>query len=106
VLLGWLDGRKKQDVMELAQTHGIFCSAVNTTEDVFRDPHVAARGFLVEVDHPYTGPLRYPGAPFRMMRTPWRAGRAPLLGEHTAEVLATLGYSGEDVVRLREQGAI
>jgi crotonobetainyl-CoA:carnitine CoA-transferase CaiB-like acyl-CoA transferase len=106
LLLEWLDGRKKQDVMELAQTHGIFCSAVNTTEDVFRDPHVAERGFLVEVDHPYTGPLRYPGPPFRMMETPWRAGRAPLLGEHTSEVLATLGYAADDVARLREQGAI
>jgi hypothetical protein len=41
----------------------------------------------VEIDHPYTGPLKYPGAQFKMSETPYRAGRAPLLGEHTDSVL-------------------
>ncbi len=42
-----------------------------------------------------------------MSETPWRAGRAPLLGEHTSEVLhERLGYSAEDIARLKEQGAI
>jgi crotonobetainyl-CoA:carnitine CoA-transferase CaiB-like acyl-CoA transferase len=41
-----------------------------------------------------------------MSETPWRPGRAPLLGEHTSEILQGLGYSAEDIARLREQGAV
>jgi crotonobetainyl-CoA:carnitine CoA-transferase CaiB-like acyl-CoA transferase len=41
-----------------------------------------------------------------MAGSAWRAGRAPLLGEHTSEVLGELGYSPTQVTRLREQGAI
>ena len=83
------------------------CGAINTIEDVFNDAHLQYRHFFTEIDHPYTGPLRYPGAQFKMSETPWRAGRAPLLGEHTQEVLTQrLGYSEDDVVKLRSQGAI
>lgn len=106
ILLEWLMRHTKREVMEKSQSVGYMCGAINTMEDVFADPHLAARGFFVEVDHPYTGPLRYPGAQFKMSETPWRAGRAPLLGEHTAEVLEGLGYAAEDVARLRSQGAI
>jgi crotonobetainyl-CoA:carnitine CoA-transferase CaiB-like acyl-CoA transferase len=107
ILLEWLFARTKQEVMEKAQSVGYFCGALNTVQDVFNDPHLAAREFFTEVDHPYTGPLLYPGAQFKMAETPWQAGRAPLLGEHTAEVLMErLGYKSEDIARLREQGAI
>lgn len=107
VLLEWLLQHTKREVMEKSQDVGYPCGAINTMEDVFADPHLQARGFFVEVDHPATGPLTYPGAPFKMTETPWRPGRAPLLGEHTREVLRDrLGYSDEDIVRLREHGAI
>ena len=92
--------------MERSQAVGYMCGAINTVEDVFNDPHLMARNYFVEIDHPYTGPLRYPGAQFKMSETPHRVGRAPLLGEHTDEVLGELGYKNEDVARLRAQGAI
>jgi len=107
LVLEWLLQHTKRDVMEKAQSVGYFCGALNSMEDVFNDPHLAARGYFATVDHPYTGPLRYPGAPFRMEHADWRAGRAPLLGEHTYEVLTErLGLSGPDLARLRAQGAI
>jgi crotonobetainyl-CoA:carnitine CoA-transferase CaiB-like acyl-CoA transferase len=106
LLLEWLLVHTKREVMEASQAAGYMCGAINTMEDVFADPHLAARGFLVEVDHPYAGTLTYPGAPFKMSETPWRAGRAPLLGEHTQQVLNGLGYTDEDVALLRSQGAI
>lgn len=103
----WLLQRGKRQVMEEAQAAGYFCGALYTMEDVFSDPHLKERNFFAEVDHPVAGRLRYPGAPFKMTATPWRAGRAPLLGEHTASVLCDdLGLGNEDIVRLREQGAI
>ena len=99
--------RTKREVMEKAQSAGYFCGAINTMEDVFNDPHLAARDFFAKVDHPVVGELKYPGAPFKMPESPWRAGRAPLLGEHTRDVLCErLGYSASDIVRLREQGVV
>ena len=106
LMLEWLYSMKKHEAMAKAQAAGIFCTALNTIEEVFNDPHLMERGFLVDIDHPYTGTLKYAGAPFHMSEGGWKAGRAPLLGEHTATVLRGLGYDGEDIARLREQGAI
>jgi crotonobetainyl-CoA:carnitine CoA-transferase CaiB-like acyl-CoA transferase len=107
VLLEWLLPRTKREVTERAQAVGYPCGALNTMADVFEDPHLQARGFLPRVEHPVAGTLTYPGAPFQMSEGAWKAGRAPLLGEHTSTVLTErLGYAAADVVRLREQGAI
>jgi crotonobetainyl-CoA:carnitine CoA-transferase CaiB-like acyl-CoA transferase len=107
ILLEWLFARTKQEIMLKAQSVGYFCGAINTMEDVFNDEHLRARDYFVEIDHPYTGPLKYPGPQFKMAQTPLTPGRAPLLGEHTAEVLCgRLGYSDDDIARLRAQGAI
>jgi crotonobetainyl-CoA:carnitine CoA-transferase CaiB-like acyl-CoA transferase len=106
ILLEWLLTHTKREVMEKSQAAGHPCGAINTMADVFEDPHLAARGFFQTIDHPATGPLQYPGPQFRMSETPWRPGRAPLLGEHTSEVLHGIGYTHEDIARLREQGAV
>ena len=106
VLYEWLLTRTKREVMEASQAVGYPCGALQSMADVFADRHFASHNYFVEVDHPVTGPLRYPGAPFVMSETPWQAGRAPLLGEHTAAVLGELGYSGEDVALLRSGGAL
>jgi crotonobetainyl-CoA:carnitine CoA-transferase CaiB-like acyl-CoA transferase len=106
VLLEWLLRHGKRDVMRRAQETGYMCTAVNGIDELIDDPHFAARDFFTRVEHPFAGELTYPGAPFRMSETPWRAGRAPLLGEHTDEVLRELGYSTEDVGMLREEGVV
>jgi crotonobetainyl-CoA:carnitine CoA-transferase CaiB-like acyl-CoA transferase len=107
LLIEWCVQHAKLEIMEKSQAEGYMCGAINTMEDVFNDPHLAARGFFVEIDHPHTGPLRYPGPQFKMSATPWRPGRAPLLGEHTEVVLRErLGFTKESVARLRAQGAI
>ena len=107
VLLEWLLQHTKREVMEKSQSCGYMCGAINTMEDVFEDPHLAARGFFAQIEHPHVGTLRYPGPQFKMSETPWRAGRAPLLGEHTHEVLTgVLGYGDAEVAELQAQGAI
>lgn len=61
---------------------------INTVEDIFADPHVQAREMLVEVEQPGSDPVRVAGSPIKLSRTPAGVrGRAPLLGEHTEEVL-------------------
>jgi formyl-CoA transferase len=66
---------------------------INDYEQVFADPQVQARGMVVETEHPTLGRIRTLGSPIKMSATPPIAGRpAPLLGEHTREVLEELGY--------------
>lgn len=105
--LGWLADKTRREVVELADKNGILCAPLNTTEDLFSDPHFLERETFVEIDHPLTGPLKYASRPFRMSETPWQLRRpAPLLGEHNEEIYGALGYSKEDLVQLREQGVI
>jgi crotonobetainyl-CoA:carnitine CoA-transferase CaiB-like acyl-CoA transferase len=75
-----------------AQRAGLPVGVIYAPEEAFEDPHFVARGFQTPVEHPELGrAVRYPGAPYRFEKTPWRISRrAPQLGEHTAEVFAEL----------------
>lgn len=75
--------------------------------DVIADPQVQANGFIVEVPHPSEGTLREVGSPFRLQDTPvGPRSPAPEWGQHTEEVLLELGYSWDDISRLKAQGVI
>jgi benzylsuccinate CoA-transferase BbsE subunit len=63
------------------QSIGLACGIVYSPEEMLADEHFLARGFPVEIDHDGT-PVTYPGAPYQFSATPWRATRAPRLGEH------------------------
>lgn len=90
-----------------SQARRIPNAPVNTMADLVASPHLAARDYWVTIDRAHTGPLRYPGAPYRPGGTPWAIRRpAPTLGEHNAEVYTALGYAPADLVRLRAMGAI
>ena len=80
---------------------GIPCGPINNYAEAYADPHVQSRAMIVEVDHPTLGRLRMPGPPVKMSETPPRANRrAPLLGEHTREVLLEAGYTDEEISKL------
>jgi formyl-CoA transferase len=67
---------------------GIPCGPINNYAETFADPQILAREMLVEVDHPALGRLKMPGSPIKMSETPpTPRRRAPMLGEHTREVL-------------------
>jgi len=71
------------------------------------DPQVAAREMVVEVDHPRAGRTKALGHPIKFSDTPGKVLRpAPLLGEHTREVLAELGYDAEAIERLHRENAV
>lgn len=76
-----------------SQRRGLPVGAILSPDEVMDDPHFAARGFHVEVEHPELGrSFVYPGAPYRFERSPWRISRrAPRLGEHNAVVFDALG---------------
>jgi crotonobetainyl-CoA:carnitine CoA-transferase CaiB-like acyl-CoA transferase len=59
------------------------------------------------MDHPVAGRVRAPGIPVRMSATPPTVRRhPPVLGEHTDEVLAEIGYSAPEIAKLRKDGAV
>ena len=87
---------------------GIPMGAINTIDAVVAHPQVAARGALVECDHPVAGRIRTVGPPVHLSETPGAVRTpAPLLGQHTDEVLRErIGLSDADIARLRTSGAI
>ncbi len=108
VLKPWLRERTKHELYESAQRAKIPFALVNEPADLVEWPHLKAREFWAQVEHPHAGTVTMPGAPFKLSETPWRLRRpAPRLGEHTEEVLVhQLGYDRDDVLRLRERGVI
>ena len=103
----WLLSHTKQEVMELAQAEGWPVCAINTVEDAYRDPGYRARDFFRTIDHPVAGSFEYPGLPVRFKGTPGEMRPAPLLGQHTFEVLTErLGHTPEEVAILGQRGVI
>jgi crotonobetainyl-CoA:carnitine CoA-transferase CaiB-like acyl-CoA transferase len=77
---------------------GIPCGPINDYAQVFADPHIRARGLIIETDHPTLGRLQTLGTPVKLSRTPATPGRpAPLLGQHTADVLREIGYDDDAI---------
>jgi formyl-CoA transferase len=87
---------------------GIPCGPINAVPQVFAHPQIEARDLALEVEHPTAGPVRLAGIPYKLSGTPAEVQcPAPLLGQHSEEVLVELlGYSAEEVATLREGGAI
>ena len=100
--------RSYEEWEKILLPRGIPMGAINSIAEVVDHPQVAARGALVEMDHPRAGKVRMVGAPVRLSETPGSVRTpAPTLGEHTDEVLRELaGLSGEEVSALRADGAI
>ncbi len=106
-LLDWLNDKTMAEAVQIAQAASVPAAPVNTLDTLFTEPQLASRDYFVRTAHPIVGTQTYPGAPFKMPRTPFRPGRAPLLGEHNEQVyMGMLGCSRDDLLRLQSAGAI
>ena len=86
---------------------GVPAGPVLTYDQVFADPQVRHREMVVEVDHPVAGRSRVLGVPIKLSETPASVRRpAPILGQHSTDILKALGYAEDDVARLRAAGVI
>jgi len=84
----WTMQHSKLEIMDMCQEAGCPVTAVFTVAEAAQHPHLAARGYLVDIEHPALGKVRSLGAPFKLPESPGGPTRpAPLLGQHNAEIL-------------------
>jgi formyl-CoA transferase len=100
----WTRTRTKFEVMEYIGPLGVPVGAVYDSADIFNDKHLSARGQIVTYEHPGRGTVTMPAPPVHLSNSDVPVVRAPLLGEHTGEVLAAeLGLSPAEVARLADE---
>ena len=103
----WTRSHTKFEAMRILCEGGVAASAIYDTMEVMHDPHLRARGFIEEVQHPVEGSITLMRSPLRMSRSEVPLRAAPQLGADTDSVLgAELGLNEEALANLRTAGAI
>ena len=93
--------------LEKFRAADIWCGPVYGYADLVEDPQIKHNGTFVEYDHPTEGRVKVPGFPIRFSRTPSAITRgAPLVGEHSEDILREAGRSAEDIAQLIESGVV
>ena len=107
-LLGSLMMKKtKAQWLAALETAKVPCGPINNLAEAFADPHVRSRGMTVTLPHPLAGSVPLIASPIKLSVTPVRYERAPpVLGEHSDEILQSIGIDAEQRAKLRERGVI
>jgi len=105
IITQWTSQRDRWEITELLQSAGVAAFPTMSNQDLGDDPHLIARGFMAELEHPVVGRRRHAGVPWRMWPSVCKVRKpAPLLGADTEDILQTLlGYSAREIARLREE---
>lgn len=108
LVASWTRRFEHIDLMHRLQRAGVPAAAILDPREGVEDPHLNARGFFIEVDHPEAGRGIFPGMPVRLSKTPLRLDRpAPGLGQHNRQVLCgLLGLSPERYEELVADGVV
>ena len=103
----WAAGQSKREIYARAGAMRAPIAFVHTMADLLESPQLNERGFLQRISHPVGGDATYPGPPWWMGPDGWTSGPAPILGEHTSEVLRNLaGLSASEVAALVESKVV
>ncbi|HEY6417606.1 MAG TPA: CoA transferase [Candidatus Binataceae bacterium] len=104
----WTRPQEANAVEQRVQAVGAPCHIVSRGEDLARDPHLVAAGHLRKIDDPVFGAAEIEGPRFRLHRTPHvETRRAPLIGEHTREILESIcNFSEAEIAHLTEAGVL
>ena len=105
IITRWTSERDRWEITELLQKARVAAFPTMSNQDLAEDPHLVARGFMVELDHPVVGRRRHAGVPWHMAPSECKVQRpAPLLGADTEDILhSLLGYSAAEIARLRQE---
>ena len=100
-----LKTRPAREWLAALEAEGVPCGPINSIADMAADPQTAAREMVIEFEHRRAGRTRALGLPIKLSASPGRVMRpAPLLGEHTREVLTEFGFSASEVEALLASG--
>ena len=102
----WTMTKTKFEAMEILNKYDIPCGPILSMKEIAEEPALRETGTIVEVDHPTRGKYLTVGNPIKLSDSPTEVTPSPLLGEHTDEVLAQLGFTTSDVAALRAEGAV
>ena len=109
LMLPWLLDNNKVDIFKAGQEHGLGFSFVANMADILEMEQLEARDYFVTLDHPIAGQFKYPGSPISPHSDiePWVYTRAPLLGEHSKDILVNhLNLSEDAYQKLVDQGVV
>ena len=102
----WLADKTKFEAVDILRKFDIPCSPVMSMKELANDPSLRASGTITEVQHKERGPYLTVGSPIKFSDMTVEITGSPLLGEHTDEVLAELGYSAEGIGKLHTAKAV
>ena len=103
----WTRTKTKQEAATIFAEAGVCASPVNETTDLFTDEHLLERDFIKQIDHREHGQVRILGWPSRLSESSVEPVAAPLLGEHTDEVLQEdLGLSRDQLAELHRRNVV
>ena len=103
----WTQKYTKYEVMDILGKAGVTVGACLNARDIHSDPQLLERGMIVTIDHPHLGDFTLPGSPIQMSNSPLTVTAAPLLGQHTSQVLGDLlGYTEDTVKGLEAEGVV
>jgi crotonobetainyl-CoA:carnitine CoA-transferase CaiB-like acyl-CoA transferase len=108
MVAGWTRTRSAADVVDALVARHVPAERVMTPDRMYDVEQLDARGYYEVLEHPLSGPLRFPGWPFRMTPGPPHHHRwaAPTLGRDNDAVLSELGVTDDQIAALREQFVI
>jgi formyl-CoA transferase len=102
----WTITKTKFEAMDLLNQHDIPCGPILSMKELAAEPSLRATGTIVEVDHPKRGKYLSVGNPIKLSDSPTEVIRSPLLGEHTDQVLAELGFTAREIEGFRSDKVI
>jgi crotonobetainyl-CoA:carnitine CoA-transferase CaiB-like acyl-CoA transferase len=99
--------KTRDEWMKIFKKENVIHTPVQSASEVFEDPQALANEYIVRVEHPVWGKIKMLGFPWTFHETPASVRReAPELGQHTEEILQELGYTWDDISKLKDEKVI